>query len=205
MYDHFLDRLIIYLKLVSLRACSVAQSCPTLCEPMDWMKPLGSSVHGIFQARILEWLSISYSMMAALLLPNWNVHFYTWGSMYSILWWSGISQSCFDHWHSIFCNRDFTWQGWKPYTSDKRPTFYRLRKKHLRLKTMNICFCYSSPWGYYGNNLKKNKHITARDAQSYTDWAEETQQILYTVKRTRDVRWMAHLFCPSSQNYLCSK
>ena len=36
-------------------ACSVAQSCLTLCSPPD------SSVHGIFQARILEWVAISYS------------------------------------------------------------------------------------------------------------------------------------------------
>ena len=34
-------------------ACSVAQSCPTLCNPMDCSPP-GSSVHGILQARILE-------------------------------------------------------------------------------------------------------------------------------------------------------
>ena len=34
----------------------VAQSCPTLCDPMDFSLP-GSSVHGIFQARILEWVA----------------------------------------------------------------------------------------------------------------------------------------------------
>ena len=38
----------------------VAQSCPTLCDPMD-CSPSGSSVHGIFQARILESVSISFS------------------------------------------------------------------------------------------------------------------------------------------------
>ena len=37
-----------------------AQSCLTLCDPMD-CSPSGSSVHGIFQARILEWVAISYS------------------------------------------------------------------------------------------------------------------------------------------------
>ena len=37
-----------------------AQSCPTLCDPMDCSPP-GSSVHGIFPARILEWLPISFS------------------------------------------------------------------------------------------------------------------------------------------------
>ena len=40
--------------------CSVAQSCPTLCNPMDYSLP-GSSVHGILQARILEWVAISFS------------------------------------------------------------------------------------------------------------------------------------------------
>ena len=39
---------------------SVAQSCPTLCDPMDCILP-GFSVHGILQARILEWVTISFS------------------------------------------------------------------------------------------------------------------------------------------------
>ena len=38
----------------------VAQSCPTLQDPMDYILP-GSSVHGIFQARVLEWVAISFS------------------------------------------------------------------------------------------------------------------------------------------------
>ena len=38
----------------------VAQSCLTLCNPMDCSLP-GSSVHGIFQARILEWVAIPFS------------------------------------------------------------------------------------------------------------------------------------------------
>ena len=39
----------------------VAQSCPTLCDPMDCSLP-GSSVHGILQARVLEWGAIAFSM-----------------------------------------------------------------------------------------------------------------------------------------------
>ena len=35
----------------------VSQSCPTLSDPMDCSLP-GSSVHGIFQARVLEWVAI---------------------------------------------------------------------------------------------------------------------------------------------------
>ena len=36
------------------------QSCPTLCDPMDHSQP-GSSVHGIFQGRILEWVAMPSS------------------------------------------------------------------------------------------------------------------------------------------------
>ena len=39
---------------------SVAQSCLTHCDPMDWSPP-GSSVHGILQARVLEWVAIPFS------------------------------------------------------------------------------------------------------------------------------------------------
>ena len=44
----------------------VAQSCPTLRDPMDCSLP-GSSVHGIFQARLLEWGAIAFS-------PGGSVH-----------------------------------------------------------------------------------------------------------------------------------
>ena len=38
----------------------VAQSCPSLCDPTDCSPP-GSSVHGVLQARILEWVATSFS------------------------------------------------------------------------------------------------------------------------------------------------
>ena len=38
----------------------ITQSCPTLCNPMNCSPP-GSSVHGIFQASVLEWVAISFS------------------------------------------------------------------------------------------------------------------------------------------------
>ena len=48
------------LESVCRGATKVAQSCLTLCDPMDCSLP-GSSVHGIFQARVLEWVAISFS------------------------------------------------------------------------------------------------------------------------------------------------
>ena len=47
-------------EIACVHACLVAQSCLTLCDPVDCNLP-GSSVHGIFQARILEQFTISYS------------------------------------------------------------------------------------------------------------------------------------------------
>ena len=44
------------------RESEVAQSCPTLSDPMDCSLP-GSSVHGIFQARVLEWRAIAFSIL----------------------------------------------------------------------------------------------------------------------------------------------
>ena len=80
----------------------VAQSCLTLCDPMDHC-PWGSSVHGIFQARILEWVVISFSRgspqprdwtqvscIADRLFTFWatreNSRFYLFLTKY--LWWS---------------------------------------------------------------------------------------------------------------------
>ena len=54
-------------KIISIIKCIAAaaaakllQSCPTLCNPKDGSPP-GSSVHGIFQARVLEWVAIAFS------------------------------------------------------------------------------------------------------------------------------------------------
>ena len=44
----------------------VAQSCPTLCDPMDSSLP-GSSIHGIFQATVLEWGAIAFSNLDSIL------------------------------------------------------------------------------------------------------------------------------------------
>ena len=66
---------------VQVHACSVAQSCPILCDPMGCSTP-GSSVRGIFQARILECVAISF--------PK--------GSSWPMDWTWVFSISCIDRW-----------------------------------------------------------------------------------------------------------
>ena len=47
----------------------VAQLCLTLCDPMD-CSLAGSSIHGIFQARVLEWVAIAFSRTGAIMLKS---------------------------------------------------------------------------------------------------------------------------------------
>ena len=47
----------------------VAQSCPTSSDPMDYSLP-GSSIHGIVQARVLEWVAIAFSDNSDYLIPK---------------------------------------------------------------------------------------------------------------------------------------
>ena len=54
-----------YCFLLCCVLCWVAQSCPILCNPMDW-SPSGSSANGIFQARILEWVAMLSSRSSQL-------------------------------------------------------------------------------------------------------------------------------------------
>ena len=61
---HFLLR---YMKVKS--ESKVAQSCPTLSDPMDCSLP-GSPVHGIFQATVLEWGAIAFSVLCLVLYVN---------------------------------------------------------------------------------------------------------------------------------------
>ena len=48
------------------------QSCPTLCDPIDGSPP-GFSVHRIFQARVLEWGAIAFSIRASYLHTNTSI------------------------------------------------------------------------------------------------------------------------------------
>ena len=81
---HFLLQ---FMKVKSER--EVAQSCPTLSDPMDCSPP-GSSIHGIFQARVLEWGAIAfpspsskYRLVCLLLLSHVCVHIYVYICMHT--------------------------------------------------------------------------------------------------------------------------
>ncbi|XP_070309120.1 heat shock factor-binding protein 1-like protein 1 [Odocoileus virginianus] len=56
-HSHFLKQ---HERSVAAAAAKSLQSCPTLCDPIDGSPP-GSCIHGIFQARVLEWVAFAFS------------------------------------------------------------------------------------------------------------------------------------------------
>ena len=56
-------------------AAAVVELCPTLCDPLHYGPP-GSFVHGISQARILEWVAVSFSSYICLIPTLWNTVFH---------------------------------------------------------------------------------------------------------------------------------
>ena len=83
-----------------MHACSVTQSCPSLCDPMDCSPP--DSVHGIFQARILEWVTIS-CFRGSSQLRDWTCvscvscigrwilyHWTSWEAVQNWCFWTGM-------------------------------------------------------------------------------------------------------------------
>ena len=110
----------------------VAQSCPTLCNPMD-CSPLGSSIHGVFQARVLDWGAIAFSSILYIVIAlcsspraYWTPS-YTRGSSSSVIifafsYWSwdsggkntGVVCRCLFKWFT-FCQDSPWWPfrlGW---------------------------------------------------------------------------------------------
>ena len=73
-----------------------AKSCPTLCNPMDFSPP-GSSVHGILQGRIVEWVAISYSNQVLMAVG------------YKYLRAQGEVRTRLQKWELAYNSTDFQW------------------------------------------------------------------------------------------------
>ena len=86
-------------------ALLVAQSCLTLCDPMDCSLP-GSSVHRIFQAKMLEWVAISFSSRSSQARDQTLVSCISWNGrqfFYQLSHWESPFSSGFlpSHWFPL--------------------------------------------------------------------------------------------------------
>ena len=93
----------------------VAQSCLTLRDPMDCSLP-GSSIHGIFQARVLEWRAIAFSLCIATTLLFFIEHLLYVG--HSLSWFLPIVASPY-HKTIIFALKKLEFKERKHISADK--------------------------------------------------------------------------------------
>ena len=86
-----------------------AQSCPTPCHPMDCGPP-GSSVHGILQARILEWVPISFSRGSSQPRDQTRVSCVSRRILHHCITWEALSPHC----SSVFAQAPAELDPWLP-------------------------------------------------------------------------------------------
>ena len=73
--------------------CLVTKTCLTLCDPMD-CSTLGFPIHGIFQARILEWVAISFSKKGIFLTQESTPDVLHWQADFLPLSHQGVMYTC---------------------------------------------------------------------------------------------------------------
>ena len=104
----------------------VAQSCPTLSDPMDCSPP-GSSVHGIFQVRVLEWGAIAFSF--------WSIYMHKYRLAGASELWDGLASICCAG--VFFSSPESSWFCCDKFYNDKFNWCIPLSFIHLS------CFCIS--------------------------------------------------------------
>ena len=141
----------------------VAQLCLTLCDPRDHSPP-GSSIHGILQARVLEWVAISFSRGSS--LPRDQVQVSRTSGRLSTLWATRETLKLIRRVNSM-CSRGKRWEGQKKKEiMNNAKTFYVLLWKgfwiyiwiqiDLICESMQTHWCVHLSWLYYRNTLLSN-------------------------------------------------
>ena len=82
--------------------CLVTQSCPTVWDPVD-CNPPGSSFHGILQARILEWVAISFSRGSSWPRDRTWISLFSWQILYHWATWEALHRL----WQKLKCYHHF--------------------------------------------------------------------------------------------------
>ena len=86
----------------AVAAAKSHQLCPTLCDPMDCSLP-DSSVHGVFQARVLEWGAIAFSIKYTYLLATniCNIHTHVYKNISFKMYFQKKGNYCYNQEHAL--------------------------------------------------------------------------------------------------------
>ena len=159
----------------------VSQSGPTLCNPMDFSPP-GSSVHGILQARILEWVAISFSRgsarprdktwvsyIAGRLFSNWGTREVQRAKAYSILL---LSDTHNNNNHPI----------WIQYLKMKRPI-------HIEVC---LAYLFSFDNSVFYLITRKNYIIWSPVRKDWLFFQEVVNEIYSKIRKKSERQWKQH-------------
>ena len=147
---------------MSLYACLFTKSCLTFCNPRD-CGPTGSSVHGIFQARILEWVVILLSKPTDCTTPGVNL-------MESVdfgWWWCVSCNTCTIQWGMLImgrlwmCGAGSLWELSVSYLQvccEPKTSLKKVLTKFFHLKKVYLLGCILCPGNKTENKLG-NEHI----------------------------------------------
>ena len=118
------------------RESEVAQSCPTLRDPMDGSLP-GSSIHGIFQARVLEWGALQTSVQS---LSRVRLFTTPWTAAYQVPLSMGFSRQ--EYQRGLHCLLQWVWlHGYKNYVCfiyEYFSVYIKTQQKHIFKEKMYL-------------------------------------------------------------------
>ena len=147
----------------------IAQSCPTLGDPVDCSLP-GSSIHGIFQARVLEWVAISFSRGSSRAQNG--------------TWVSCIADRCFTLWATREASLDVTnfrrdlslGQGLGNLSrrAARLRTWQAVKKKKRKLLKVCDIFGDELPFPEYCQDLTHHLPLTLGVLSSTEDWPDQS-------------------------------
>ena len=125
--------------------CLVTQSCPTLCNPMDY-SPLGSSVHGFLQARILKWV-VMPSSRGSSQPRDWTQISHIAGGFFTV-WTTREAQNPHqarsEHQHRNAPLLPFTIKAESSLHTELTLTLFDIADSNPKVCKINFFFCYTT-------------------------------------------------------------
>ena len=140
----------------------VAQSCPTLSDPMDCSPP-GSCVHGIFQARVLEWVAIITTLIPQKNLSTVCIFVYVCGYALDILDSFFIKR---------FSSTDFFNRSWSDFLPSSLAISFNSLEKVKEKKRLGLEHSYKK-----GIHVKKKKKKKCNCISAKTIWEQFIEMI----------------------------
>ena len=153
---------------MDVSACVCTQPCPSLCDPVD-CSPQGSSVHEIFQARILEWVAIAFSRGSSQPRDQTHISCTDWQILYRCESWTinkAEHQRIDDF--ELQCRRKLLRVPWTAKTSNQ-PVLKEINPEHS-LEGLKLKLQYFGHLIWRDDSLKKTLMMGKTEGKRRKGW-----------------------------------